>query len=238
MGIELTAKRTDNMNLNKKSKILKTFIQISPLIMIGICIAIYFIYFKGISVEKILAFTPENLFIAALVIWGLFALKSMSFIFPMMILQIASGAIFPNVFVAIIVNIIGILIQITLPYLIGRYAERELVEGLINKNKNSKKLNEIKSKNEWFIAYFLRVINMLPCDLVSMFLGSVGFSPLKYYVGSMLGILPGMIATTVVGAKISDPTSPMFFIALAVDMFFAVSSAVSYKIYKQKHIEK
>ena len=51
----------------------------------------------------------------------------------------------------------------------GHSPEKLLVEGLINKNKNASKLRELKSDNELFIAYFLRVINILPCDLVSMY---------------------------------------------------------------------
>lgn len=226
-----------NKSKNSKSAPIKLIIQTAPLIMIAVCIILYFAFFKGITVEQILAFTPDNFFIAALIICGLFALKSLSFFFPMLVIIVASGSIFHNVWIAILVNTIGVSVQILIPYLIGRYAERDLVMKIINKSKKADKLNEIKSKNEWFLSYFLRVINILPCDLVSLFFGSVGFKWKIYYIGSMLGILPGMIASTVVGTTISDPTSPKFMIALAVDFFFAAASAMVYRGYlkKQKH---
>lgn len=222
------------MSRKSGTAVLKRIIQISPLIMIGICIIIYLRFFRGVTIGQILDFTPENLWLAALFMIGMFAMKSLSLIFPMLILIAASGSIFPNYFAALLVNSIGVLVMITLPYLIGRYAEREFVEGLINKSKNADKLREIKSNNELFIAYFTRVINILPCDVVSIFLGSAGFAPGKYLLGSFLGIFPGVVTTTLMGANVDDPTSPKFWIAVIVEVFFAVGSSAAYYLYKKK----
>ena len=190
--------------------------------------------FRGVTVEHILEFTPENLWLAALVMIGLFAMKSLSMFFPMMVLIAASGSIFPNYFAALLVNCIGILVMLTFPYLIGKYAEREFVENMIKKNKNADKLMEFKSDNEFFIAYFMRVINILPCDVVSMFLGSTGFSPLKYYIGSFLGILPGVVTTTLMGSSVDDPASPKFWVSFICEVFFAAASSIAYYIYKKR----
>ncbi len=214
--------------------IIKRIIQIAPIIMILLCILIYFKFFKGVTIEHILEFTPENLWLAALVMIGLFGMKSLSVFFPMFLLVAASGSIFPNFLAAILVNSAGILMMLTLPYLIGRFAEREFVEELINKHKNAEKLREFKSDNEFFIAYFMRVINILPCDLVSMFLGSTGFSPVKYFIGSFLGIFPGLLTVTLMGANVDDPTSPKFWLSVIFEVGFAVGSAAAYYLYKKK----
>lgn len=218
----------------KLSSALKITVQLAPLAMIAVCALIYFKYFKGVTIEQILEFTPENLWLAALVMIGLFAMKSLSMFFPMLILVAASGSIFPNYFAALLVNCIGVLAMISLPYLIGRYAEREFVEKLINRNKNADKLREFKSDNELFIAYFMRVVNVLPCDVVSMFLGSANFSPAKYFLGSFLGIFPGLVTTTLMGANVKNPASPAFWAAIIVEVVFAVGSAVAYRVYKKK----
>ncbi len=222
------------MTQKKSTVFLKRLLQIAPLVMIGICVMIYFAFFRGVTVEDILEFTPENLVLAAFVMVGLFALKSLSMFFPMLILIAATGSIFPSVVPAIIVNSIGVAVMLLVPYAIGRFAEKDFVQGLINKNKNADKLREIKAENELFIAYFLRVINILPCDLVSMFLGSTGFGFAKYLAGSFAGVLPGMIATTVIGANMSDPTSPAFWIAVGTEVVFAISSTLAYYFYKKK----
>ncbi len=223
------------MHEKKASSVIKRVIQIAPLIMIGVCVLLYFRFFRGVTIEDILEFTPENLWLAALAMIGLFALKSLSMFFPMLILIAASGSIFPSYLTALAVNSVGVAVMLLIPYTIGRFAEREFVEGLISKNKNADKLREIKSENELFIAYFLRVINILPCDLVSMFLGSTGFGLVKYLAGSFAGVLPGMIATTVIGANINDPTSPKFWIAVSAEIVFAAASTLVYYLYKKKN---
>ena len=222
--------------MSKKSgtAVLKRIIELAPLVMIGVCVIIYLRFFRGVTISQILEFTPENLWLAALFIIGMFGMKSLSIFFPMLILIAATGSIFPNYFAALLVNSIGVMVMITIPYLIGRYAEREFVEGLINKNPKADKLREIQSDNEIFIAYFTRVINILPCDLVSMFLGSAGFTPAKYLLGSFLGIFPGVITTTLMGANVDDPKSPKFWAAVVVEVLFAIGSSAAYFFYKRR----
>lgn len=222
------------MSERKSTVFLKSVLQIAPLVMVGVCVLIYFLFFRGITVEDILEFTPENLWLAAIVMIGLFALKSLSMFFPMLVLIAACGSIFPSFLPALLVNSIGVAVMLMIPYAIGRFAEKDFVMGLVGKNKNADKLREIKSENELFIAYFLRVINILPCDLVSMFLGATGFGFAKYLVGSFVGILPGMIATTVIGANMNDPTSPVFWAAVAAEVVFAAISTLAYYFYKNK----
>lgn len=219
---------------SKITAVIKRVVQIAPIVMIGICALIYLKFFRGVTIEHILEFTPENLWLAALVMVGLFALKSLSVFFPMLILIAASGSIFPTFLSAFIVNCVGVAAMILIPYAIGRFAEREFVEGLISKHKNASKLRELKSDNELFIAYFLRVINILPCDLVSMFLGSAGFGLWKYMLGSFLGILPGIITTTLMGANAEHPTSPKFWLSVVVEFVFAAASSIWYYFYKKR----
>jgi len=214
--------------------ILKRVMQIAPLVMVGLCILFYFKFFRGVTIEHILEFTPDDLWLAALVMIGLFALKSMSMFFPMLILIAASGSIFPTFLSAFFVNCAGVAVMIMIPYAIGRFAEREFVEKLINKHKNADKLKEFKSENELFIAFFLRVINVLPCDVVSMFLGSASFGFKKYMLGSFLGIVPGVVTTTLMGANVDNPKSPKFWMAIVTEVVFAAGSSVWYYFYKKR----
>ena len=222
------------MSRKAVTAVLKRIIQIAPLVMIIFCVFLYFRYFRGVTISDILAFTPEDLWLASLVMVGLFAMKSLSMFFPMFILIAASGSIFPTFLSAVLVNSAGVIVMLLIPYSIGHFAEREFVENLISKNKNADKLREIKSDNELFIAYFLRVINILPCDLVSMFLGSTNFGLAKYLLGSFLGILPGLITTTLMGANVNDPTSPKFWASVIAEVVFAAASTIWYYFYKKK----
>lgn len=222
------------MSERKSTLLLKRVLQVAPIMMVGVCVLIYFLFFRGVTVEDILEFTPDNLWLAAVVMVGLFALKSLSMFFPMLILIAATGSIFPSYIAAFVVNSAGVCVMLLIPYAIGRFAEKDFVMGIINKNKNADRLYEIKAENELFIAYFLRVINILPCDVVSMFLGATGFGFVKYLAGSFAGVLPGMIATTLIGANISDRSSPVFWIAIAAEVVFAAVSSLAYYLYKKK----
>ena len=73
------------MSERKSTLILKRVLQVAPLLMVGVCVLIYFLFFRGVTVEDILEFTPDNLWLAAVVMVGLFALKSLSMFFPMLI---------------------------------------------------------------------------------------------------------------------------------------------------------
>lgn len=65
------------------------------------------------------------------------------------------------------------------------------------KYKKIARINEIKRGSELFFAFFLRIIAVLPGDVVSMVLGASGMTYWKFAVGSLLGLLPVMVATTV-----------------------------------------
>ncbi|MDR0987638.1 MAG: VTT domain-containing protein [Ruminococcus sp.] len=220
------------------SGLLKVIIAAAPFLMIIFCAVFYLLNFAHLGtaglIEAVTRYKPPNLIIGAIVIIGLYGLKSLSMVFPMVVLVVASGVIFDNLAVALIVNFFGVLLQITLPYLIGRYAERDLVGKILARHKNLEKAKEFSLKNETFVCYLLRVINVLPCDAVSMYFGAVGANPRKYYLGSMLGILPGMIVMTIAGGAVTEPFSPQFIVSVSVEVLFAVGSAVYYYFYKKR----
>ena len=61
-----------------------------------------------------------------------------------------------------------------------------------------------------FMSFFLRVISCLPGDTISMYFGASKMPFWTCLLGSFLGTLPGMVASTLLGMSITDPSSPMF----------------------------
>jgi uncharacterized membrane protein YdjX (TVP38/TMEM64 family) len=219
-------------------KLLKVVIAIAPLLIIAVFTIFYLVNFSHLSplelIEAVTRYEPPQVFVGMIVIITLFGLKSLSMVFPMVVLVAASGIIFDNLAIALITNFLGVMLQITIPYIIGRYAERGFVEKLLHKHKNLRKIEDFKNENELFLCYFLRVINILPCDVVSMYFGASATKTKNYYIGSMAGILPGMIVTTIAGAAVTEPLSPQFIISVSVEVAFAVGSAIYYYFYKRK----
>ncbi|MDR0946407.1 MAG: VTT domain-containing protein [Ruminococcus sp.] len=217
-------------------KLFDILIKLSPFLMIAICIFFFWKNFRGVPLSElagtIISYVPPEPLLAAVIIILMFLLKSLSVVFPMVALIVASGMMFPLP-VALLINSIGILTMLTMPYIIGRFAEAELAEKLLQKYPKLQKIHEFQTQNEFFVSYFLRVLN-LPADVVSMYLGAVKTKASRYYSGSFLGILPGLIFTTIAGAAVDDPLSPQFIGAIAIEIVFSVGSGVGYAIYKKK----
>ena len=220
------------MKAEKKStRVLKIIMAAAPFVMMAVCAVLYITVFRNITAEQLLKYTPENIWLASLVIIGMFSLKSLSFFFPMFVIVAVCGKIAPNLLVAVIINGIGTFCMMNLPYFIGRFAEREFVQGLLKKNRKIEQLHDIHMDNEVFLVFFLRAINILPYDVVSLFLGSTNISWKKYIAGSVLGTYPGMVLASIMGSNADDPLSAGFIIPAALEVLMGIASAIWYFIY-------
>lgn len=213
------------------TKIIKTVMEAAPFVMIAVCAVLYFTVFRHIKAEQLLEYTPDNIWLAALVIIGMYSLKSLTFFFPMLVIMVACGSISPNLPTALLINTIGTFCMINIPYFIGRFAERDFVQRLIGKHKKMEQIQKLNMSNEIYFVFFLRIINCLPYDIVSMYCGASQIKWKKYIAGSMLGTLPGMVCSTIMGLAMDDPTSPAFIVSLAINVAMSVFFGVKYLIY-------
>ena len=159
----------------------------------------------------------------------LYAVKSLSVVFPLLVLYVSAGVMFP-IPAAIAVNLIGLFLCITLPYLIGRFSGRELADRLRDKYPKIARMDTLKRDNELFFAFFLRVINLLPDDIVSMVLGATKMKYGRYAAGSLLGLFPTMLAATFMGESILKPFSPTFLLSAGATV---VISVVSFLVWRR-----
>ncbi len=218
----------------KITKIAKTAFAVAPFVMIAICAVLYFTTFRSVTAEQLLQYTPENIWLAAIVIIAMFSLKSLTFFFPMIVIVTACGMTAPNIWAALAINTIGIFCMMNIPYLIGKFAQREYVEKLVMKHKKMHEIISLNMSNGVFFAFFLRIINCLPYDVVSMFLGSVNMKWRDYVLGSMLGTLPGMICCTFMGNYLDDPLSVKFILSVAINVGISVICGIVYLVYARK----
>ena len=218
----------------KVTRIAKAAFAVAPFIMIAICAVLYFTTFRNITAEQLLKYTPENIWLAAIVIIAMFSLKSLTFFFPMIVIVTACGMITPNMWAALAINTIGIFCMMNIPYLIGKFAQREYVEKLVMKHKKMQEIISLNMSNGIFFAFFLRIINCLPYDIVGMFLGSVNMKWRDYIIGSMLGTLPGMICCTFMGNYIDEPFSAKFIASVVINVGISVVCGIAYLIYAKK----
>lgn len=205
-------------------------------IVLAICLLLvvgYLITNRDISVDTLLAFTPKDPIKAVVIILSLYALKSATVFFPLIILEIAVGHLF-SPWAAFGINFAGMLIILTIPYLIGKIAGIETIQKLVQKYPRFGEIIGKQQDNALFLCFFLRIISCLPGDVVTMYLGATQTPFGQNLFAGVLGVLPGMILATFMGSSIQDPTSPAFWLSAILMVTLATLSALLYYAYRRK----
>lgn len=215
--------------MKNKEKLLKYL----PLAAMALIVVLFGATLRKISMEDILNAVPDNMLLSVAAILALYAIKSVSIVFPLMVLYVSVGALFP-VLPAILINAAGMLLCITIPFFIGRFSGREAVDKLVGKYPKAQKISDYSCENTVFFSYLLRIINLLPGDLVSMLLGASGMNYFAYGVGSMLGLVPVMIPAVLVGQNIDQPLSVAFLLPFGVIVLLSLASSIFYNRYRKR----
>ena len=134
---------------------------------------------------------------------------------------------------ALIINTVGVGVMIALPYYVGRLCGPSFIKRL--EKRYPKITKYIDRQKDWFfLSFFLRIISCMPGDIVSLYFGAVG-APFKvYFIGSMLGIIPGVITATFMGVSILDPTSSTFILSVSITVFLSVLSIIIHRLYLKR----
>lgn len=214
-------------------KTLGTIIKTLPFVIMGILIVAVLSSDNEPSVENILALMPDSMFLSAVFLMGMYALKSLSVVFPIIILQVAAGLVFP-LWAALLLNILGTAIAYTIPYLTGRFSGSAATERLMHKHPKVKEIINMQHNSLWFPSFILRAVSCLPADIISMCLGSIKVPYIPYIVASVVGTLPGLIPATTAGMSILDPTSAVFIFSVILTVLTSILSIILCRIIRRK----
>ncbi|NLC66883.1 MAG: TVP38/TMEM64 family protein [Clostridium sp.] len=235
--VNFEAKKKETELLKKKNKsvlIKENIFKYLPFILMGVFVFIAALNRDKITVENILEFAPKNLFLASLIILLFYAIKSLSVIFPIAVLYIVSGKLF-NVAFAILLNVVGLIISLSLPYIIGKVSGEDLVLKIKSKYPKTNKIDEFKNQNNWVFVFIFRIVRLIPGDLGSILLGAINTKYIPYILVSLLIRLPSMITMTIFGNNIDNPGSPKFILSLLIRvLFFILSFVIVYIINKER----
>ena len=212
-----------------QSKNYKIVILCVWLVILGVCL----LYRDRFSVETVLQVSPRNMLLAAVLLLLLFALKSLSVFIYSGILFAASGILFPLP-AAILVNLLGAAVMVSLPYWLGRQVGGELMESIIRKYPKTAVLRQAQMENQLFLSFITRIINILPSDILSLYMGASGVHYGKYLLGSIAGMLLTVITFPIIGSHITDPASPLFIASAAIQAAVTVVSIAGYAVYLKK----
>lgn len=215
----------------------KKLIPIAAIVLMGI---VFTVIVKNssepLSVNTILRYTPENAMLAAMIVLLFFALKSLTIVFPLSILYLASGILFQPV-IAVLISTAGLAITITIPipYWIGRYSGKQIVQEICQKYPKAGMVAKYQETNTFFACFITRIVGFLPGDIVSIYFGACDTAYLIYLAAGVLGSSLSIITTTLLGEKISDPFSVEFMIVLLCRILVLVGAVViNYQLNQKK----
>lgn len=179
--------------------------------------------FKTMDIRGLVEASSSAL-MAVVTIWGIYLLKSMVFVIPASLIYIAVGMAFPAHW-AILINAVGIFIEVSVSYLFGRIMGGPYVINKLKKVKYGDKIIELQGKNKLSAIFAIRFLPVFPIDLVSLFLGAVKMKFLHYFLISIGGILPRVILFTILGDGLYDYV-PMDKIALIAAILLPVALVI------------
>lgn len=180
---------------------------------------------EHLTIEGILNFTPEKPAAAVMVMLGLFLLKSITFVIYGNILYAASGILFALP-AAVLLNIVGSAIMASVPYYMGRKAGAGFLNSLTSKHPKLSVLKDVPQKHPLSSSVMIRLLGLLPGDLVSMYFGAGSASYWRYLAGTLIGLFPSIVIFSVMGMSAGDITSPAFWISVAAEIILVLTSFI------------
>lgn len=165
---------------------------------------------------------------ALIVILTIYIIKTIVMVIPLNALYIGAGMVFPPLY-AVIISYIGVTVEMTLGFFIGRRIKKTNTFKKLEKNKYANKVMEFGNSNSVFSSMLVRIIKGPPADLTSIFMGSTGMNYTQYILGTLLGITPGMIPVIFMGKAVFNPFSAEFFVPLALYSLFMITTFVIFR---------
>ena len=187
--------------------------------------------------ELLLSYAPARPWLAAGMVVALFALKSLSVVFPTWILAVVSARLFPLP-AALAVCAAGVAVEVSIPYWISRLSGAQALERLVEKHPKAQAIRSFRLGGDFFFAFLSRIVGLFSCDLISMYMGAVKLPYLPYLLGSVCGFFPHVAAYAFMGDAIADPTSAQFRLAVAVLAGLLLLSSGACLLFQHHHPDK
>lgn len=203
------------------------------LVIIVLCL----LHREDFTLEGILTYSPRHPALAAALLLALFAVKSLSVFLYSGFLFAASGILFPLP-AAIAVNLAGAAVMVSLPYWLGKSLGTQAVQYILRRWPRAAMLHALHKDSNFFFVLIVRLLGILPADVVSAYMGAVGVRYREYLPACLLGFLPTCVLFPIMGMSISDVRSPQFLAAAGIGLAATLASCTAFYFYRKQHLQK
>lgn len=197
----LVFERMSFMSKKTKATVL-AFIRAGIAMIIFVLAVINYEKLKNIDVRAIVE-ASSGVVAAIFTIWGVFLVKSVLFIIPASLIYISVGMAFSPVS-ACLINLVGIILEVSITYFLGLFLGGDYVNKLLSKSKGGKKILDMKFNDNFPAFLLIRALPVFPIDFVSLFWGASKAKFWRYFLASVIGIMPRVILFTILGDGIYD----------------------------------
>lgn len=199
----------------KKKEILKAALKIAVALAVFIAVLCNYDTLTHLDMRTLAAAAP-SLLAAVLTVLGVYVLKGLVFVIPASLFYISVGMAFEPL-TAVAVNLAGILLEVTVSYVFGRFLGGAYITKLLQSKKGGQRILEMQNKRSGAASVFvMRLLPVFPIDFVSLFLGGSKYPFVKYLLLSVAGIAPRVILFTLLGDTIYDYIPMRLIITLIV----------------------
>lgn len=185
-------------------------------------------YITGLTPDDIFAFAGGNIWFEVGIVMLLYTLKSILFFIPVAFLYILTGNLFSPAY-SIVLNIVGLSLNLTLTFFLGRVLGREFVEKLIRRFQKAKKFMENSDKNN-VTLFALRASGIFPVELISLVCGCTGYRYWGFLGLSLLAMVPTLIPFSVMGEALKNPLSAQFLLPFGIAIVMMIGALIFYKL--------
>ena len=228
------SKASRNAGLIKALQILSFVFMLAMLVL-----CVVFLSKNNISVSNVDALTQYltgGTLTVALIMIAFSVVKSFSLVFPPAVLFVLSGIVFDDLLTAIAVNCIATACSLVLPYFLGKFMGKDMVDTLKKRFKAINKLDSFTDANSFAVVFVFKAGGLMPSDLSSLIFGALNIPFGKYFIASNLGLLVLNVLWSLLGAK-GDLSNPLSYLYALPALLFAVAASV-FMSKRQKKKEK
>lgn len=222
----------------KKKEILRAALKIAVALAVFVAVLCNYDTLTHLDMRTLAASAP-SLPAAVSAVLGVYILKGFVFVIPASLFYISVGMAF-ELLTAVAVNLAGILLEVTVSYVFGRFLGGAYIGKLLQSKKGGQKILEMQSRRSGAASVFvMRLLPVFPIDFVSLFLGGSKYPFVKYLLLSVAGIAPRVVLFTLLGDTIYDYIPMRLIITLIVIAVPVAAVAVLIRmLYRRKKSAK
>ncbi len=199
---------------NKKKETVGIILRAAVAMILFVVAIVNYDKLSGLDVEALLSQFDKTGVIVAVVL-GLYFIKGLIFVLPASVIYVAVGVIL-DTWLAVGVNIAGIIIEILAAYFLGRFLGKDYVHRLLSKKEAGRKILATNFQDKKWLIFVTRLLPVFPIDFLSLFFGATRSNGIMHFILSVAGLAPRVILFTIIGDNLFKwiPMDKLIFIII------------------------